>query len=260
MTNIKIFGERNTSTNAVKALIETNSATRVLASSSNEVTGFVKPLARAIRYATGRPDAKEQLHDFLHRFARTQHVWKHIAPKSDWATKFSAIPVVFCVRHPASWLLGLFRRPHNAVVPLPPSFSDFLTMKWQTLSRDGLDRRVVTPIELYNLKLQSYLAFEPAHHAQGGRNVFVRFEDFAIDQRKVFGGIAPLLEKPTDDFKPILASTKDSTKDADYYRRYYGDELWRGEIDKESWSRITAGVEWAAVSRFEYLPETGRMQ
>lgn len=120
--SIKIFGERNSATTALKQLIERNSSSRVLPSVAEELD----PQFRfRMRLLTGLPMGSrlgERYIDGVFRGEQPRFAWKHAATAFDDASSLSDCAVVFAVRHPASWLLALHRRPYHACGPVPAAF------------------------------------------------------------------------------------------------------------------------------------------
>jgi hypothetical protein len=51
-----------------------------------------------------------------------------------------------------------------------------------------------------------------------------------LRQDNVYDDIAPHLKDPARTFVPLDASTKAKHKNIDFYKNYYGNELWREEM------------------------------
>jgi hypothetical protein len=162
--------------------------------------------------------------------------------------------VIFCVRHPASWLLGLYKRPHHIYGRAPENFREFLEKRWKTVQREGLGRAEITAPALYNLKAQAFADLQPRLNNVGATYSVVRHEDFAIDQGGVFAGLAPYLLEPSSEFCALESSTKDKEKTRAFYKNYYGNELWREEIDAECAALIREQIDWSAVESYGYQP------
>jgi len=249
---LKIFGERNTSTNALKRLIEANSDSRVLPSVAQELSPtFTERDWRIRRLPHGEVLAEHYI-DFLFWRSPAACSWKHAATYFPDIGEFAEYPVIFTVRHPASWLLALHRRPYNSIRPVPDNFRDFLDMDWQTLRRDRLKGAVLSPITLYNVKIASYLEFCSKLNDTHGKYIFVRFEDFAINQQDVFLQIKGLISNPAERPSLIRESTKDAQKGIDFYKEYYGNEKWKNEIDRESSEKINKLINWNQLTSFNY--------
>ena len=127
---IKIFGERNSSTNALRRLLEQNTQSRVLPSVAPELDPH---FAERMKSMAQRPQAnllQESYVDSIFRTAKPQFSWKHGATHFASLDDFRDCLVIFALRHPASWLLALHRRPYHALQPVPSRFEDFLQAPW----------------------------------------------------------------------------------------------------------------------------------
>lgn len=254
MRDLLLFGERNTSTNALKQLILRNSGSApehvppALRPSKVKKDDWLLAILKKSRHF------QHWRQDRIWRNASILHTWKHAATYFDDPSVFENHKVIFTVRHPASWLVALHRRPHNAKVKVPRNFQDFLYVSWPTLERERLGKSVLTPPALYNKKIESYLFFCEQLTGLGIQHRFVRFEDFAQDQAAVFYAIRALLKDPVETPRPIEASTKDKNKDFAVYRDYYAKEKWRGEIDEGAKHLINREICWDLVRQFGYDP------
>lgn len=254
-TTIKIFGERNTSTNALKALIEINSTSKVAPSVAKELDPNVTHRLRLARMLLIPAVWREHMIDSVFEGRPPLRAWKHAATLFNEMQCFEGCHVIFCVRHPMSWLLGLFKRPYHIHGKASESFYDFLDKRWKTVGREGLGRAETSPIELYNIKMASYAKLQCRLQEMGHTYSVVRHEDFAVDQEQVFLNLAPHLDGPHTEFQTLDASTKDSKKTRSYYQDYYGEERWRDEIDVRSNSRIVENIDWSALEGLRYFPD-----
>ena len=251
IASVKVFGERNTGTNAFAKLIRRNSTTDVLPTQIGELPGITPLIGRALsRFASGR--MREAITDQVFARASVVNKWKHRATYFTEAEldQLAHIPTFIMLRHPASWLVGLRRRPYHALQSTPKDLAEFLQRDWQTVGREGLERNSFTPTGLYNEKLRSYLWYEAQIHKRGGIVEFVRFEDFVIDQLAVFNQISIHLANPDPKPRIIASSTKKSGQNADDYARYYRDQVWAGQIDEKAQNIIKSRIDWESVSRF----------
>ncbi|MEM6650157.1 MAG: hypothetical protein AAF603_07905 [Pseudomonadota bacterium] len=252
--SIKIFGERNTSTNALKQLVEKNADVVVRPSTAEAVSPFVKWQIRLINRLPHSLKWKEAALDRAFSKTSPSFAWKHAATSFSSVEDFKDVPVIFMTRHPASWLKALLRRPYNALSPIERPLDKFVTAPWQTLKRDRLEGRLLTPAVLYNEKIASYLSFAKQLEAAGYAYRFIRFEDFCVDQRTVFEEIRPLLKDAVDQPNIIRSSTKDASKDWRYYQDYYGQQKWVKDIPEAAKPIIAKVIDWDQLSPFEYSP------
>ena len=125
-------------------------------------------------------------------------------------------------------------------------------MPWKTLGRDRTERAVMTPTELYNRKMEGYMALRDAIESVGGQFAFVRFEDFAVDQVGLLRRLQLTSEIEGKDLQPVRNSTKDPSKDHNYYRDYYGNERWRADISPGAQDLILGAIDWELLKPFGY--------
>jgi hypothetical protein len=146
MYDFKIFGERNTSTNALKQIIESNSFSRCCPSTSKELD---PDLARRLGRLQNRSRAAVEA-EIDRVFARNtdRESWKHCATNFENAGSFADLQIFFLVRHPASWLLSLFRNPYHILGKRPDRLADFLEYPWKTVGRERLGQATFTPLSL----------------------------------------------------------------------------------------------------------------
>eukprot|EP01093_Parvamoeba_rugata_P010771 TRINITY_DN2902_c0_g8_i1.p1 TRINITY_DN2902_c0_g8~~TRINITY_DN2902_c0_g8_i1.p1 ORF type:complete len:254 (+),score=21.53 TRINITY_DN2902_c0_g8_i1:107-868(+) len=227
---IKVFGERNTGTNALMTVIRGNSKSVVLPS----VLAEVSPQARqnlAIMMRMGiSTKGKEQLIDAAFKGRPILEQWKHAATYFDVATVNDDVHFVFTVRHPLSWLIGLFQKPYHLLVEKPASLIDFAKMDWETVGRDNLPKKTYKPLELYAAKLRSYRDLMDKLDHKGTGYTVIKFEDFVTDQMQAFQTLSPHLDAPSGMFRELTRSTKEASKDSAFYRNYYANEVWRDEF------------------------------
>lgn len=251
---IKIFGERNTSTNALKALIETNSKSCVAPSTVTEVDPAARQRLRIAKKLRLPHTIRERMIDQVFAGRDPLDAWKHTWTRFDDVQCFVGRHVVFCVRHPTSWLLGLYKRPYHIYGRSPEGLREFLDKRWKTVGRERLGRAETSAIALYNLKATAFVDLQARLTDAGATYSVIRHEDFAVDQAKVFARLAPYLDGHSQEFKALETSTKDVTKTRSYYQDYYGKQRWRDEVDAECAARINDQIDWSAVTDYGYSP------
>ncbi len=251
---IKIFGERNTGTNALKALIEGNSSTRVCPSVAAEIDPHFEAKMNLTRYAPRRyrKRIRERYIDSLFRRTPPRMAWKHTATRFDELQSLDGCPIILMTRHPASWLLGLHRHPYHALIPVERDFAAFLRAKWPLVKRDNLGERTVSPPELWNAKARSHLEFIERLSRRNMTFQVVRFEDFVVDQTAVFDDLRALLRQPAEEPAAVTTSTKERDKNYQYYQEYYGGRKWRDEIDAECRGIIRGSIDWGIAGDLSY--------
>jgi hypothetical protein len=252
---VKIFGERNTGTNALSRIIEANSEARCLPATSGELN----PLLGRIGNTEWLPGKRmrERLLDSIFEGQSPLSAWKHCATNFPDAAPFDGMLVLFTIRHPASWVVSLFKHPYQRVGRRPATLAEFLNSEWETAGRERLGRATIRPLELLQAKLDSYLGFAAELAKRGIAHRFLRFEDIVLNQTKLYSMIAPELENSRADFHQLESSTKDRSKTLDDYRNYYGNERWREALSGLEAS-IDAQVDWTKFERFGYRPVAHR--
>lgn len=251
---VKIFGERNTSTNAMKKLVQANSSCRTLPAVVSEL-----PQSQTLNLKMMPPKkagvlVQEAFIDKMFQGRRPRQSWKHTATNFKKISDFEGVFTIIMVRDPASWLQALKRRPYHMLQRMPEDLGKFVVHKWRTAGRERLDRAVMTPATLWNTKMACYSDFIEQLKTAGHAHLIIHFEDFAMDQAAVFEKIRPYLQGVPEEITLIESSTKDSHKDREYYRRYYGNKEWLQKIEPEALEVINANIDWDIAARFGYAP------
>jgi len=196
--DVKIFGERNTSTNAIKLLVERNSASRVLPSTAIELDPYFRAKVQMISWLPSgvRVKAYRAYVDSVFEKQRDpRYIWKHAMLNNIDQAAFSDCLVILTFRHPASWLLALQRKPHHHLQDVPADFMEFLKQPWKPTRRDNV-AGPLSVFDLYGNKVHAALDFAARRDRAGNAYAIVRFEDFAVDQEAVFDGLRPWLREP----------------------------------------------------------------
>lgn len=264
MHDVKIFGERNTSTNALRKIIEQNSASRVFPSMADEIDpgfrGRLVPWQRLNRvmapfdrhFMTRRTEAAI---DRVFATRGPELAWKHTATRFDHPGGLEGRLVIFCVRNPWSWILSFYKNPYHILTDKPDSLEGFVDFPWRLAGRDNVPARTLAPMRLYEAKLKSYVDFMDRH---GDATIcrIVRFEDLILRPEEVWTGLRRFLKAPAETFMPLTSSpkSKDKDKTIDFYRDYYGRERWRPEVEPLI-PRLQAQVLPDLLARFGYEAE-----
>jgi hypothetical protein len=249
---VKIFGERNSGTHALATIVRSNSQSLYLPSVERE---FHPLLARIVNDRRSPIPAalRERLNDWMFRDPSPLNAWKHCATNFPNASAFEGVLVLFTVRHPASWLLSLFKHPYHQLTPKAPDLRSFAAAPWKTVGRERLDRGSFLPLELYRLKLRAQLELADRLSVRAIAYRFVRHEDLVLRQAGVFSSIREELLNPAADFVESGPQAKPGARPLEHYRTYYGGELWRQELTGLE-RMINDQVDWDSLRRFDYLP------
>jgi hypothetical protein len=235
--DVKIFGERNTSTNALDRIIRANSgsvpAPSVAVAIDPSIQWKIKACNLLHRLEPARSLAHRLREDAIDRVFRTapdRFAWKHTATRFRTVEDFEGLAVLVTVRNPASWVQSLYRNPYHIPGQRPASLDAFLDSSLPTVGRERLEGKLYRPLDLYEEKLRSYLAFFGQLERAGIPWRLVHFETLVTDQPAGFAAIRDLLRAPADHFEPLQSSTKSQRKSLEDYREYYSTERWRDEM------------------------------
>jgi hypothetical protein len=235
---IKIFGERNTSTNALRKLILLNSSSHVYPGTMEEIDRAATQKRNFLRKIRAPIEFIEAVYDDVFDGRPPTEQWKHAATCFDAVDDFYGTHVIFTVRKPMSWLLALYKNPYHALSRVPRSFAEFVDCDWRTLRRDRLGEIRLAPVALYEEKIRSYMDLVGKLERSGVSFSILKFEDLILDQKGSFEKIAPYLDRPAAEFAALTESTKTKDLDIRHYMKYYGEERWKDEIDKAVLGRV----------------------
>jgi hypothetical protein len=249
MDDVKIFGERNTATNALKQIIESNSESHCCPATKTDLGKPFGPFQTFVFKHS--PRWGEALIDRAFEGVDASRAWKHCATDFRTAADLAGKTVFFCVRHPGSWLLSIFRNHYHAIDELPTELGEFINYSWRTVKRERLGKKRYTPLDLYMKKLESYRHLIGLLEMDDIDYRFVRFEDVVLAQGRMFSELRPLLKNPTNEFCELRKSTKSATKTLIDYQNYYGAEHWREELAGLE-NTINNRVDWDMLARFDY--------
>lgn len=242
---VKIYGERNTGTNYLSALMELNFDCR-------QLPGFVPKAVMGLQLLL---PGREGVRDFWFEKTFSRNLgWKHMqvqpADRLREVTSFSAtLHFLTLTKNPYSWLLSMHRRPYHQHYRTPMSLEEFLETPWQLAGRDNVDQPVANPIELWNIKNRSY------------ENLATRFPVLQLTYESLLCHPLETLKQIEDQFhltrvnqelKNYEQSTKDSDRDAAYYRDYYLNERWRSKLSRKAVQIINQHLDKDLAARFGY--------
>jgi|SRR5215471_10641379 len=251
---LKIFGERNTGTNALTELIKKNMGEILCPGVAAEVVpdfparleaiaGFDEPYRLFLRHA---------IVDDIFSVMPAECMFKHTAPEFSPRFIERGVGIIFLVKNPYSWLVSMFRRPYGMLLPQVDDFSIFIRRPWLTLRRDNLPHVVASPIEMWNRKIAAYCRFCAAATQHGLPFYMLRFEDFVDDQLASLRTIRTVFGFPGELAVPIVSSTKEPGLDMHYYRMYYSKEAWRSSFSSADLAFCLAAIDWQLAATFAY--------
>ncbi|MGD1854735.1 MAG: hypothetical protein ACFB2W_10825 [Leptolyngbyaceae cyanobacterium] len=224
ITQIKVFGERNTGTNWLEDLLIKNYSIPVIhhreiikkQTTANE-KAFIESLPQEQQVFM-----RERISDSIFEY-KASHLfgWKHAAivpEKLEKHPHFEETGFIFLVKNPYTFLKSLHKRPYHSLIQLPKNIDKFIDMPWPTLSRDNISHALLNnPIELWNYKVASYLNFLESH----SNAILLRYESLLENYELLFDVIEDKFLLKSGSRSPILKSTKyDRMNTNDYQNKY----------------------------------------
>lgn len=242
MNRIKVFGERNTNTNYFSKLIELNLE-------AEEICGVVPDWVRGFQ---ARLPGNELLRDgYFFLTYRTNLGWKHSRIPEPHLLKKNplineGVALVTFTKNPYSWLWSLYKRPYHGYAV--GCFEEFVEREWALTFRDNCEKRKLNPVQIWNVKNRSYLHVREF----GGLNLnseslFVSGGDVVDMVARHFG-----FSKKNGSFINYTKSTKDPSKDTEFYKDYYINERWVDEIPLAAFSIINQYLDKDLMGSFGY--------
>tara|TARA_R110001592_G_scaffold246427_1_gene508247 strand:+ start:75074 stop:75826 length:753 start_codon:yes stop_codon:yes gene_type:complete len=242
---IKIYGERNTNTNYMSELIRLNL-------DIEEIEGVVP--YRLLQMQNILP-GEEWLRDAYFYFTCGQNLgWKHTCVKSvDKLRRYSVVqknqPAFLTItKNPYSWLLSLHRRPYHQYYSKQPDLETFLGLPWKTVGRDNTKKWLQNPVELWNLKNRSYQQLLELNAMNITTEQIFENPEAIVDKVSARFSVG----KKSDKFINFERSTKDKSKDSNYYRDYYLNERWREKLSDQAITMINDRVDKDLMAHFGY--------
>lgn len=241
---VKIYGERNTGTNYIHRLIRLNLDADLL---NGVAPRLIQVLQRIL-------PGKQLVRDKYFEMTYGRNLgWKHtrVKPESElrrYDILQNGICFVTVTKNPYSWLLSMHRRPYHRYYGEKPDFHTFLRSPWKTVGRDNYESVLRDPVELWNIKNKSYLRLKSLETAN------ITSESVLADPKALIDRLSDSFSIPKSDnyFSNLDESTKEKSKNFDYYRDYYLNERWKDELSDESISIINSRLDRNLVDYFGY--------
>lgn len=246
---VKIFGERNTGTNALLQLLKLNSESEFHPGTMSELDYYAAKKTAVLQSLGLKPEKREKMTDKVFEGRPLLQRWKHSATHAtlDEIETVEDTKFIFTVRSPLSWLVGLYKRPYHMLVEKPQSLTSFAETNWIPVKRENLALNFYRPLDLLEEKWRSYLNLMELLERQGIEYRIVKFEDFVANQNLVFKKLRPLIDTPATSFIELSQSTKEKDKDSKYYAMYYANDVWQNEYPEIDRVRNTVDNELCSV-------------
>ncbi|MDG2277258.1 MAG: hypothetical protein P8L31_04810 [Pseudomonadales bacterium] len=236
---IKLYGERHTSTNYLTQLIRLNCAAEL----------FEGVVPRA--YRTLERLGISGLRDRFFRNSFDQNLgWKHAALPSleKLAPHLTATRIVTLTKNPYAWIVSMHRRPYHLAGAAGLSIEEFVSRKWRMLERDNVAERALTITELWNRKNRTYLVPTEAAILNLTSETVQLDPSASVRQIAAFANL-----NCATNFQDFSASTKKRQNlDANYYRHYYAEEVWRETLSEQAISTINSELDQTLAAHFGY--------
>ena len=238
---IKVYGERNTGTNFLNKLLNLNFDIFL-------VKGTVP---KELNYIIKIFPFKEYLRDKYFELFKGNLGWKHREIDNvSLLKKSNNIYYITISKNPYSYLLSFYKRPyHNErLINLP--FREFINKTIYAVGRENEGHNYENVIDLWNKKNESYINL-----SKNISNVInIRYEDLLIAPNEVFFEISKKfnLNFKENEFVNFYESTKELGKDNNYYKDYYGKELWKSKLSKPDIEFINSKLDRNVVEFFNY--------
>lgn len=255
--SLKLFGERNSGTTYLEALIARNLDVPMLRGVVSEA--WLKD-----------NDLTENALDLFFMLTGADNLgWKHaMAPSAAdlAADHHGAVVFVTLTKNPYAWLLSLYRRPNHrggngsrSLWPLlhsswadtdRPPFDAFVSTAWPAVGRDRISGDFRDPVDIWNRKNRSYLDL-----ATRAPCLNLRYEDLIRDPRAAIERLAATFDLRRSDryFENVDSSLQGAPGQsfADY-RAHYLNEAWRETLDDRHLRLINDRLDHAVMTRFGY--------
>ena len=244
MEFIKVYGERNTNTNYFSKLIELNLSIK-------EIPGVIPSYLKFIQKFS---PYKESIRDIYFSLNYKSNLgWKHTSVKNfkdlnEYKIVNNNLLFVTITKNPYSWLLSLHRKPYHHKKSQNLSFKKFLQSRWKTVKRDNTQLYLKSPIDLWNIKNNSYFNLKTSNVLHiTSEMLIVNPEDVISDISSKFN-----INRTSANFKNYNKSTKDKDKDSNFYKNYYLKEKWKQLLDQEAVDIINHNIDKNLMKFFDY--------
>jgi hypothetical protein len=231
---VKVFGERNSGTIYLNALIRENTNAIILDGDTKGKGGTLGNDNKIFLDAyTGDSDYLQDMDHY--RTLEANYGWKHASPPLN-TIEFSSFRhicrFVYTAKHPVFWLKSIYSRPYNPRLKRAGNFSEFIRSPWPVSKRDNISGdSLQSPIDLYNKKVSSYI---DAIKRFPENSIFIKYEELLSDTELSVSKIcSDILGFGNTKFKNILRSTKASEENFEFYKNKYLSEDYMHDVTKE---------------------------
>ena len=268
LTNVKVFGERNTGTNFLNQLLTRNTDLNVLGHGNNDIPrqklkelkqsavriGCVDKLSPQVnRLVLNRLIDEQRKNEYLDNFG-----WKHarvLVDDLEMSPHKNSTLFIFLIRNPWRFVSALHRRPYNLFpAPRPGSnLSCFVESQILANERDNMPSLLVNnPVELWNEKVKSYFdCCEVLDNA-----IICYYENIVTAVDEFVAAISPVCSVSKEVQIPI-DSTKNDNKTFDQYRQEVLSYDPVKILGDDVYSKILERIDVNVLRRTIYAPSNG---
>jgi hypothetical protein len=247
----KVYGERNTGTNYLQNLLQTNFAVHCL-QSNNPVHEYARIVGRELPKKDRGPLRSAIVDLDSRRTMLSDFGWKHGAPPIEeirCATHARHTLFVCVAKHPAAWLRSLAQRPYNPIQPVPDDFSEFIRHSWQLTTRDNLpEYDCIEVVDLWNMKNAAFQKLRSV----AAKCLVIPYEALLQDPARFLQQVSAHLVSKRDEHVWSLPSTKGDGMTFEQYREKYKTETVCRSISKEDLLFMAGRVHLPTMREFGY--------
>jgi hypothetical protein len=250
---IKIFGERNTGTNALIRILKNNSESQFYPGTMSELSHTYPEKSTLFKkLGLGKVEEEAAIDQAFNGRGLLER-WKHSATftTKEELSQLGACAFIITVRHPLSWLIGLYKNPYHILIDKPVDLLSFASTKWRTVGRENLPNNFYLPLDLLEEKLKSYLELIEKLEKENRPYKIIQFEKFVTNQKATFEDIRPMLDVPSFDFEELSESTKEKNKNSRFYATYYDNETWRKDFPEIEYIKNTISRDLLSTFGYE---------
>ncbi|MEO0912333.1 MAG: hypothetical protein AAFY59_05000 [Pseudomonadota bacterium] len=251
---IKVFGERNTGTRAVGAMLAgmPHVRRRIGPPPERALDGRVEAAILGQMKGNWRRLYLHALRDEAQAKESAVDPWKHAAPKLTREMVSAGVRTILMHRNPYSWFLSFARRPYHLKGPPASSLEAFLHRPWMTERREGVDAVLASPMQLWSVKLAAAERYRISALDRGLYCEFMSFEEFLQSPRDALERVLLDMHVGLEGLAALPENTKRGDADAATLAAYYRRERWKADLTAPLVKGINALVDWELAARRGY--------
>lgn len=253
---IKVFGERNTGTRAVIAMLGQlpDVTRRISALNAPSPDGSLEAAILENLKGAWKRLYLHGLRDDAGAALSQVDPWKHALPKLTDLMIDAEVKTLITLRNPYSWFLSLARHPYHLKGPPTLDLESFASRPWMTERRENMPAVLASPMTLWSHKLAGYKAYCDAALAQELEFEYIIFEDFVTNGYATLCDALEAMQVSVKGMRPLAHNTKATDLSPSGLALYYRQEVWRQRLTSGLIRRLNVHINWELASEFGYLP------